>query len=466
VDEAHQAPEFFRKAFSSEMYDKQAEQLEKALQNDWRIKFPEKLKDAYKYLFGLIGRMEPGVFETNAGVEKTLVEILAYFEDLRAQFKKLSIMPDEDLGPEPSQANPLSDISSARNKSKVVGAASQISRLAVAISVLLDAYEGPVDYRAFVEQKDTRQAPRLTVYPLEVGPLVAPALMSINKCVFTSGTLRTADGFGFAIREMGLHPSQVRIQAALPHVFDYKNRSGMWVTTDCPMPDKANKYDLLDKQAKEIHELCTLMRGGGFVINSSYSDVNALFERVSDMAYRDRDPATSEKYYHPIKQQSANIEGVVEQFKSGYNNVLFGVKGIAEGVDIPGLQLRLVIITRLLFPHFLDPLNTARRNLIVQRLVESGKSEGDARRMAFDQLDVQLAGRDLAQSAGRLIRTETDLGILAILDPRMHPGSKNYTNALRKLLPHPPFRTKADLLQALKAIEGASRRAQAASRSA
>lgn len=462
VDEAHEAPGFFRKAFTYEFHEKQAEQLERVFQQNWEIKVSGNLRATYRALFRVLERERPGRVQLSAALEKALVDVTGALADLRKQCQSRGLLPDRPDEGVVDGAVDEDPLGLARTKAKVAGAALLVDRLLKGASILLDAgVEERTEYVGYTEVKAPNVPPRLFVAPLEIGPLVAPALLHINRCVFTSATLTSGDGFGYFTREFGLHPNQVRIQEALPSPFDYRRHSALWVTRDVPFPakDRGNKEEILDRQAREIHDLLAASGGGAFVICPSYADMNALYNRVDGMADRDRLPS-GERRYHLMKQESTNVDGLVADFKTGWHNVLFGVRAIGTGVDVPGLQLRLVILTGLNFPHFSDVLNRSRKDLIVRRLVESGEDEGAANMKAFDRIDVQLAGIELAQAAGRLIRTENDFGVLAVLDPRLHERAKNYSNSLRRLIPHPPCYNKEDLQKIITTIRGIAEKAK------
>jgi ATP-dependent DNA helicase DinG len=101
---------------------------------------------------------------------------------------------------------------------------------------------------------------------------------------------------------------------------------------------------------------------------------------------------------------------------------LFATRGYFQGVDIPGDALRLVIIDKVPFPALQDPLLDARRE--------------HAGRESFLQIDVPIAAASLAQAAGRLIRTATDHGVVAVLDPRL--ATKRYKPLVLHGVAHMP----------------------------
>lgn len=454
VDEAHQFPSFARKAYAYEIFEKQAEHIERAFQEQWDIKVSTELKGAFRAFFRVLEKERPGEVKMHASVERAAVDLVASLDQLKQQCKKKGYSFE---GPDEGVSNIDSEVAS-RGQAKIAGVTLLIGRLINGLNTMLGVgqdEEAKTEYVTYTVQKDIKTPLRLNIEPVEVGPLVAPALIHINKCVFTSATLSSGDGFGYFLREVGLSSAQVRIQSNLPSPFQYKARSALWVSPEIPLParDQSNKEQILEKKAQEIHVYLKASAGGAFVISPSYAEMNWLYDRVNELSDCDRLPS-GDRYYHLLRQVSTNIDAVVSDFKSGYNNVLFGVKAISEGVDVPGMKLRMVIVTGLCFPHYEDVLNKKRKELVKRRLMDGGEPEGVAGMKAFDRIDVQLAGFELAQSAGRLIRTENDFGVLVLLDPRMHDRAKNYSSSLRRLIPHPPCSKKEDLMKIIHTIRG------------
>ncbi len=123
-----------------------------------------------------------------------------------------------------------------------------------------------------------------------------------------------------------------------------------------------------------------------------------------------------------LVQGSASKRALMQQFMAHARAVLVGSQSFWEGIDVPGDALQCVLIDKLPFPPPGDPLVEAR----VKRLEAEGRN-------AFNEYFVAEAAVSLKQGAGRLIRTETDRGLLAVCDPRML--SMGYGRRLREALP-------------------------------
>jgi ATP-dependent DNA helicase DinG len=119
---------------------------------------------------------------------------------------------------------------------------------------------------------------------------------------------------------------------------------------------------------------------------------------------------------------------LLERFTDDHSSSLFATMSFWQGVDVPGPSLSLVVIDRLPFPRPDDPLLQARRELI-------GAD-------AFSQIDVPRAATLLAQGAGRLIRSTTDRGVVAVLDPRLAKGRSYRWQIVNALPPMPRTRDR------------------------
>ena len=124
--------------------------------------------------------------------------------------------------------------------------------------------------------------------------------------------------------------------------------------------------------------------------------------------------------------------------------------GLWQGVDVAGPSLSVVIVDKLPFPRPDDPLWQARTEAVRRRFVAEGVPESDAGYRAFLEVQVPRAASLLAQGSGRLIRTATDRGVVAVLDPRL--AEKAYRRPiLEQLPPMRRTRTRADVVEHLEA---------------
>lgn len=439
IDEAHQFPDFATKAYAFELYPQQAEQLERSLQGDYKVKFPEQLLSAYSGLFELLDRTEAGPFPKHRDVDVSLKHVTSSLNELKSRLQGQGVNVDPNAAIEEAIADakkpPLDggDISGARRKGKLTAAASIVAKALKAIEIIKEDRD---DYLALVERREFRDPARVSVTPLDVGSMVAPALRACGKVVLTSATLKTTDGFGYICRGLGLSSKELKTQMDLQSPFSFKDHAGLWVSTTAPLSTPATKDACIKQQIIEIDELLVASKGGAFILCASREDMKAITGALILLRRSE----------YKVFSQSDNVDKDIAAFGAGYHNVLVGVKSIWEGVDVPGMRLRMVIIPRLPFPNFKDFLHNAKKDLAKARLVANGSDPDKVGFKLFNDFDVQTVAIDLAQGAGRLLRSENDFGLLVILDPRMHAGAKAYSNGLRGLLPHRPYYSKADVM--------------------
>jgi ATP-dependent DNA helicase DinG len=164
--------------------------------------------------------------------------------------------------------------------------------------------------------------------------------------------------------------------------------------------------------ANEIIKLINITNGRAFVLATSNSSMNMLYELVS---MRVNFPC--------FVQGSMSKTGLLEKFRQTPNAVLFATSSFWQGVDVRGEQLSCVIIDKLPFAVPTDPIVSARTKFIDEN---GGKS--------FFDYSVPQAVIALKQGVGRLIRSTTDKGVIALLDPRLKTKGygRDFLNSLPK----------------------------------
>jgi ATP-dependent DNA helicase DinG len=138
-----------------------------------------------------------------------------------------------------------------------------------------------------------------------------------------------------------------------------------------------------------------------------------------------------------LTQRDLPKPALVKAFADSEETCLFATTGLFQGIDVPGRTLSLVVIDKLPFPRPDDPLLSARREQL-------GPS-------AFGEIDVPRAATLLAQACGRLIRTGTDRGAVAVLDPRLGTASYRW-DIVAALPPMKRTRHRADVEAFLRTI--------------
>ncbi|MEQ1923195.1 MAG: ATP-dependent DNA helicase, partial [Pyrinomonadaceae bacterium] len=192
--------------------------------------------------------------------------------------------------------------------------------------------------------------------------------------------------------------------------FDHEKQAILYLPKTMPDP---RTPEFTQMAATEIIKIIQVTRGHAFVLCTSNSSMAALFELVS-----------SRIGYPCFLQGTMSKTGLLEQFRSTPNAVLFATSSFWQGVDVRGDQLSCVIIDKLPFAVPTDPLVQARSKFIDDN---GGKS--------FFDYSVPQAVISLKQGIGRLIRSRTDRGVIAIMDPRLRTKSygRDFLNSLPRM---------------------------------
>ncbi|MBP6004074.1 MAG: ATP-dependent DNA helicase [Pyrinomonadaceae bacterium] len=234
--------------------------------------------------------------------------------------------------------------------------------------------------------------------PVDVSSLLQEKLFDkVDSCVLTSATLSTNGGFSFIRNRLGLTAGTTNTLVA-PSSFDYQSQAIVYLPKAMPDP---RSPEFTQIAAAEIVKILHSTQGRAFVLCTSNSSMNALYELVS-----------SRVGYPCLLQGTMSKTGLLERFRGTSNAVLFATSSFWQGVDVQGEQLSCVIIDKLPFAVPTDPIVAARSRFIDDN---GGKS--------FFDYSVPQAVISLKQGIGRLIRSSSDRGVIAILDPRLRTKS-------------------------------------------
>jgi ATP-dependent DNA helicase DinG len=288
--------------------------------------------------------------------------------------------------------------------------------------------------------RDTARAPTLRVAPLQVGGLLAERLFGQRTVTLTSATLALGGSFEPLARQWGLPAAGATVAAPEPdsagHALDWTGidvgspfdhpRSGiLYVARHLPPPGREG---LAESYLTEIRELITA--AGGRTLGL-FSSMRAARQAADELRGAIDFPL--------LCQGDDQTSQLITQFAADEATCLFGTLSLWQGVDVPGRSLQLVVIDRIPFPRPDDPLASAR-----QRAAAARGGNG------FMEVAAAQAALLLAQGTGRLLRTMSDRGVVAILDSRL--VTKRYGSFLRASLP--PFWTTTDP----QVVRGALRR--------
>jgi len=246
----------------------------------------------------------------------------------------------------------------------------------------------------------------LRASPIDVAGLLQDKLFEeVPTVVLTSATLSSGGNFSFIRDRLGLDTADDLIASSS---FDYENQAILYLPKQMPDPRDRNWGSAA---ADEVIRILNATEGRAFVLSTSLAGMQSLFENV-----------WAEIDYPCLVQGSASKGQLLKKFRETPNAVLFATSSFWQGVDVRGEQLSCVIIDKLPFAVPTDPIVAAR-----QRSIE------DSGGSSFYEYSVPQAIITLKQGLGRLIRSTTDRGVLAILDPRLR--TKGYGRTFLQSLP-------------------------------
>jgi ATP-dependent DNA helicase DinG len=273
---------------------------------------------------------------------------------------------------------------------------------------------------------------KLVESPLDIRDALQAQMLAQPKAwIFTSATLGDDDRLSWFTEASGLGDARV---LRLGSPFDYQAHARLYIPRGFPKPNEAGH----PAAVALIAARCARVLGGRtFVLTTTLRALRTIGEHVLAAFEAEGDDLAVLVQGQMPKRQ------LIEIFLAQPRSVLVGSQSFWEGVDVPGDALQCVVIDKLPFPPPNDPLVEAR----VRRLEADGRNP-------FAEYFVAEAAVSLKQGAGRLIRSETDRGLLVVCDPRM--AAMNYGKRLRAALPAMPLLvTEGEALKWLETLAAA-----------
>ena len=251
----------------------------------------------------------------------------------------------------------------------------------------------------------------LSATPIEVAKELQKNLYgTVDCCILTSATLSSGGSFSYIKDRLGLNEDAEVYQFGSP--FDYRHRTLLYVPEDSfPEP---TEHEFLSCVGDRVLQILRLSKGRALVLCTSFKGMDALaafLEGASD--------------YPVLVQGRASRNSLLNSFRDETHSVLLAVASFWEGVDVVGESLSCVIIDKLPFEVPSDPVIHAR----MERIKEDGGKP-------FFDFQVPRAILTLRQGVGRLMRSVTDRGVIAIMDVRLF--KKGYGKVFLKSLPASP----------------------------
>ncbi|WP_297325215.1 ATP-dependent DNA helicase [Nitrosomonas sp.] len=265
------------------------------------------------------------------------------------------------------------------------------------------------------------QALQLNATPLSIADIFQKQMIASPRAwIFTSATLSVKKNFTHYSDEMGLTAAQT---ACWDSPYHFAEQALLYVPTGLPEPHHKTYTDQVVQAALPV---LRASRGRAFFLCTSLRAMQRVYELL----------LAADAFGFPLLLQGQGSRSyMLERFRALNNAVLIGSQSFWEGVDVRGEALSLVIIDKLPFAPPDDPVLSAR--------IEKINSEG---RNAFMEYQLPRAVINLKQGAGRLIRDETDRGVLMICDPRL--TTKAYGKQIWQSLP--PMKRTRELAEVVR----------------
>jgi DNA polymerase-3 subunit epsilon/ATP-dependent DNA helicase DinG len=248
--------------------------------------------------------------------------------------------------------------------------------------------------------------------PLHIGPLVEEHLFDKKRAVIlTSATLKIGGGFDYLRERLNAWDAR---ELSVGSPFDYETAALLYIVKDIPHPGRSGYQEAV---SQALLDLFIATEGRGMALFTSYYQLQSTAQAISG-------PLSQQDITLYSQGGGSSRDQLLESFRKGERTVLLGTRSFWEGVDIPGDDLSCLAIVKLPFDVPDDPVVSARSQACDD---------------PFNEYMVPEAVLRFMQGFGRLIRTQTDRGVVVVLDGRL--AAKRYGHYFIDSLPGPTVRT-------------------------
>ncbi|PLS03581.1 ATP-dependent DNA helicase DinG [Neobacillus cucumis] len=285
-------------------------------------------------------------------------------------------------------------------------------------------------------EMDTRSPQNVTTFlaqPATVAEQLRRKFFQTKKAVIlTSATLSVNRSFEFIMREIGLEADST-VQLTIPSPFEYREQVQLLIPDDLPEINSVSLEEYVISITEHIITIAEATKGRLLILFTAYDMLKKTYELIKESGFLNE--------YVLMAQgiSSGSRSRLTRNFQRYEKAILLGTSSFWEGVDIPGEDLSCLVIVRLPFSPPDEPLTEAKCQLTVQQ-----------GRNAFYDYSLPEAILRFKQGFGRLIRTETDRGIIIVFDRRI--VTTQYGKSFLKSIPQIPVK-KGKMLELAEFIQ-------------
>lgn len=431
VDEAHELPEIAASALADRLTRKGLESLISQGRNflgdhdgkydlDAIVKL-DKIVDGYWTWLADLNRGENRSINPGDQVEITHASLMERAEDLVEIIEILTSLRGDVECAQVRVGDPKRE--QARQQRIVRQMISMTAKLTdLLVTTVNEGDPGTLPIVRWVESTKTRKGELVTsLYwsPVDVAPFLRRVLWTQYPVALISATLSVGGDFSYMKETLGLD-APVELNVGTP--FDYADQARLFVP-DKNQPEPSPRHrSMWEMYARATTlELVKQTGGGALLLFTSRSNMRATYAAIEPVL-RDLGINCFMQGEHGSNKELARL------FSEDTHSVLFALKSFMTGVDFSGETCRLVVVDKLPFPVPTEIMFAARSALINRRA---------GRDVSFGKLTIPMMSLTLIQAFGRLVRSQEDKGIVAILDPRL--SSKGYGKTIVKSLPPAPI---------------------------
>ena len=287
----------------------------------------------------------------------------------------------------------------------------QLARLHREINAGIETFLAPKDVIYWLGKGDDGLW-QLAAIPTNMEAMLYEVLWKgMSSKILTSATLTDDTGYGFFKEQTGIGKLSSLLLAEIrtPSPFDYKSNTRLYLSEKIPFPDK-NDERYIAAVSDEIEKLVEATYGHTAILFTSYKLLSAVHELLKDRIT-----------HFPLITMHKGTKNTAEVFRKSRNGVLFASGSFWEGVDFPGDILSSIIVINLPFP-------------VPSPIMEFKKKDFSSLSQFIDSYAFPVMIARLRQGLGRLIRSETDTGVVAILDYRASKYGKYHRRVLASIL--------------------------------